>query len=116
MLGDGFEEGIYDAGDRLPTAFGDDLFYSPPAEQLALAIAGIENTVTEEDEHVPRFHLEFELVVLGFIKESQRQASRLDDFVPAVVHEDRAGKPGVSDSQGPVFVIPNGIDDRNKLC
>ncbi len=60
-------------------------FHSVASEHVAGPVAGVENAVAEEHEHVTGLGFEGELVVLGIVEQSQRQAGGFDDFDLAVV-------------------------------
>src|SRR5581483_4596504 len=59
-------------------------------EEFAVMILRVEDTVAEEYENVSGMSFETELVVIRILKQTEWQASRLDDFRFAVVTVDRA--------------------------
>ena len=75
------------------------LFHAPASKQLALAVARVQNAVTEEHEHVAGLHAEAEFVILGFVKQAQRQAGGFDHFNLAGVHMNRPRQAGIGHSQ-----------------
>src|SRR4051812_4868000 len=115
VLSHSLEDGFDHARGRLLRTLGYHLFRSPSAEEFSFAVARVENAIAEEYEHVAGFHAELELIVLCFIEETERQASRLDDLVLASMYKNGAGKARVGHRQGSLRVVPDGIDDGNKL-
>ena len=43
-----------------------------------MTVARIHNSVAEEHEHIARFRLKVNLVVVGIVEQSQRQTCRID--------------------------------------
>lgn len=93
MFSGGLEERIDYAVRRLFRALGNNFLDSSTPEEFSLAVAGVENAVAEEHEHVSRLHVELELVVVGFVEQAERQSGRFDHFILAAMHKDGAGSP-----------------------
>src|SRR5215471_11682610 len=71
MFRNGFENVVDHAIGRLGGAPSNNFFYARTSEQFAAPIAGVENTVAEEDEQVPGLGPETEFVVFRFVEQSQ---------------------------------------------
>src|SRR5581483_4101022 len=95
---------------------GDDLFQASTPKQVSRTVAGVENAVTEEHEQIVGFRLKRELVVLGFVKQSERQTGGFDHLELAVVTIDRTRQARIGHLQGTVGVIPNRVNQRYELC
>ena len=66
-------------------------------KHIAGPVAGVQNAVAEKHEHVAGFGLEGEFVVLGVVKQAERQAGGFDDFNLAVMAVERTRQPGIRD-------------------
>ena len=86
------------------------------SKHIAGAVAGVENAVAEEHEHVAGFGLESELVVLGVVEQAERQAGGFDDFNLAVMTVKRARQPGIGHPHGTVAIVPHGVNQRHELA
>src|SRR6267154_2841577 len=65
------------------------------AKRMTIAIAGVKDAVAMEHEHVARFRLKTEFIVIRFVKEPQRQSRRLDKFNFAGMTIDRPRQAGI---------------------
>src|SRR6266851_3783460 len=68
VFGYSLEEGIHDTVRRTARTLGNDLLHSTSAEQLSTPVAGIQDAVAEEHEHISRLHAELELVIVCLVK------------------------------------------------
>src|SRR5208282_2739098 len=85
------------------------------SERLAVAVAGVENAVTEEHEQIAGLGLETEFIVVGFVEEAERQAGRLDQLKFAIMIIDGPGQTRIRNQERALFIVPHGINDRHKL-
>src|SRR5579863_3408204 len=116
MLADCGENCVDDSIGRGIAILRDNLFEPSTSEKIAGTIASVENAIAEENEQLAGFGLECELVVFGIIEKPERQAGSFDEFCFAPAAINRARQAGVRYTQAAVLVVPDGIDERDKLA
>src|ERR1700677_2322984 len=92
---------------RLSGAAGDDRLHAFLPEGMTVAV---------EHEEIAGLGLETQFVVIGFVEQTKWKPSHVDELNLAVMTIDRAGQARIRYQQGPFFVVPHGVNDRDKLC
>src|SRR3989442_2023424 len=115
MLAGGFKKRIHDRFNRPFPALPHNFFHPGAAEQFASLVTRIDNDIAEEDKHISGLGPEGELVVCRVVKQSQRQASGFDDLDLALMTVDRPRQTGIGDLQSAVVIVPDSVDQRDKL-
>src|SRR4029077_7029926 len=100
------EDGICDFTGAASGVFRDDMLHAAAAKLLVLGVAGVDNAVTEEDEHVTGFSVNRDFVIRDIFKHAQWKAGRLQHVGVPVAAINGAGKPGVGHTHGLLLVVP----------
>src|ERR1700686_481425 len=64
----------------LGRAVGNDRCHTIWSKRMALTVTGIQNAVAVEHEHVAMLRPKTELVIIGFVEQTEWQSSRLDEL------------------------------------
>ena len=116
VFGHSFEDQLHDLVGRSIRVRRNNFADPLAAEEFFRFIAGIQDAVAEEYEHVSGFSSETELVIVSLIEQSQGQAGGFDDLNRPIVVVNWARQSGVGYLQSTISVVPYGVDQRHKLA
>jgi hypothetical protein len=103
----GLEQGSDDAlGGFVGTGFHD-FFDATASEHVTVPVAGVENSIAQENEHVSWLSVERVLLIVGIVEKSEWQAAGFNGFDFSIMAVKRPRESRVCDVQGPALVVPD---------